>query len=99
MPKARTRIGPKSGSRIGTGFGVPHLQSASWRVLTKYTSALNGESKPYFQPASVESTGRLRVSSRYCPGPNTSATLPWCTNTACWPGRTISWAPYLIWLW
>ncbi len=34
-PKARTRTMPSSGSRIMTGFLVPHLRSVNWRVLTK----------------------------------------------------------------
>ena len=41
-----TRTGPRSRSRIGTGLGVPQRRSVIWRVLTKYTSALNGLSKP-----------------------------------------------------
>ena len=39
------------------GFFVPHLRSVNTRVDTKYTSALNGELKPYFQPRSVERIG------------------------------------------
>jgi hypothetical protein len=75
-PNARTRTGPKSASRIITGFGVPHFRSVIWRVETKYTSALNGLSKPCFHPASVLSTGRLRLSRVNVPGPKTSATFP-----------------------
>ena len=35
VPKARTRTGPKSTSRIITGFGVPHFRSVMIVVLTK----------------------------------------------------------------
>ena len=42
-PKARSRTMPNSASRIMIGFCVPHFRSVNWRVLTKYTSALNGE--------------------------------------------------------
>ena len=63
VPKARKRIGPNSGSRSMTGFGVPHFKSVICFVLTKYTSDLNGLLKPYFQPCSVLSSGRLSALS------------------------------------
>jgi hypothetical protein len=78
------------------GFLVPHFRSVNWRVATKYTSALNGLSKPYFHPLSVDRTGMFSVVSVYVPGANTSATRPSSTNTAAWPGRTISLAPLFI---
>ena len=62
MPNARTRTIPNSGSRIIAGFWVPHFWSVNWRVLTKYTSALKGLLKPYFQPFSVDRIGRFLVS-------------------------------------
>jgi len=52
---------PNSGSRTMIGFWVPHFKSVNCRVLKKYTSALNGELKPYFHPWSVLSTGRFCV--------------------------------------
>jgi hypothetical protein len=67
-PNARSRTMPNSGSRTMTGFGVPHLRSVNWRVLTKYTSALKGEWKPYFQPLRVVSTGMFWVCRVYVPG-------------------------------
>ena len=63
---------PKSWSRTITGFDVPHLLPVKSRVVTKYTSALNGDSNPYFQPLSLVSTGMLSVVSVYLPGPNRS---------------------------
>ena len=82
VPNARSRTGPNSGSRSMIGFFVPHLRSVNCRVETKYTSALNGLLKPYFQPFSFERTGRFLVSSEYVPGSNTSAISPSLTNTA-----------------
>ena len=35
VPKARSRMGPNSGSRIMMGFFVPHLRLVNWRVETK----------------------------------------------------------------
>ncbi len=95
-PNARTRTTPNSASRRITGFWVPHFMSVNCRVLTKYTSALNGELKPYFQPFRVDRIGRLRVSSVYVPGGKTSAIFPSLTNTAVWDSRTTSLAPILI---
>ena len=60
-PNARSRTMPNSGSRTMIGFWVPHFKSVNCRVLKKYTSALNGELKPYFHPWSVLSTGRFCV--------------------------------------
>jgi len=54
---------PKSLSRIIAGPGVPHLRSVNLRVEMKYTSALNGLSKPYFHPFSVARIGRFCVVS------------------------------------
>src|SRR5690606_28285444 len=79
-----------------TGFCVPHLKSVNCRVLTKYTSALNGESKPYFQPLSVDRIGMFRVCRVNVPGGNASAICPSLTKTATWDSRTISFAPILI---
>src|SRR6185437_15585303 len=59
-------------------------------------SALNGLSKPYFQPRKRDSTGRFIVVSAWRPGTNTSAISPCSTKTATWPGRTMSCAPFLI---
>ena len=83
------------------GPGVPHFRSVKMRVLKKYTSALKGESKPYFQPLRVVRMGMFWVFSSYMPGPKTSATWPlpnWpsLTMTASWPSRTVSLAPILI---
>ena len=87
---------PNSASRIIAGFCVPHFRSVNCRVLTKYTSALNGTAKPYFQPLRVERIGRFLVSSVYIPGENTSAIVPSLTNTAAWLSRTMSLAFILI---
>jgi hypothetical protein len=62
-PKALSRTIPNSASRTMTGFCVPHLRSVNRRVLAKYTSALNGDSKPYFQPLSVDRIGMFWVCS------------------------------------
>ncbi len=78
------------------GFWVPHFMSVNWRVLTKYTSALNGDWKPYFQPFSVERIGMFFVCSVYVPGGKTSAICPSLTKTAVCDSRTISFAPILI---
>src|SRR5215510_12441501 len=87
---------PNSGSRTITGLGVPHFMSVNWRVLTKYTSALNGEWKPYFQPLRVDRIGMFWVSRVYVPGGYASAIVPSLTNTATWDSRTTSFAPILI---
>jgi hypothetical protein len=79
-----------------TGFCVPHFWSVHWRVLMKYTSALNGDSNPYFHPRMVDRMGMFLVSRVYVPGPFTSASWPSLTNAAAWPSRTISLAPFLI---
>ncbi len=79
-----------------TGFCVPHFMSVNWRVVTKYTSALNGESKPYFQPFSVDSSGMFWVCRVYVPGWKTSAMRPSLTKTAVCDSRTTSLAPILI---
>ena len=60
-PKARTRTMPNSASRSVIGFWVPHFMSVKRRVLTKYTSALKGDWKPYFQPFSVDRIGMFFV--------------------------------------
>ncbi len=73
-PNARNRTMPNSGSRTMTGFCVPHLRSVNCRVLTKYTSALNGDSKPYFQPFSLDRIGMFCVCSVYMPGGKASVT-------------------------
>ena len=62
----------------------------------KYTSHLNGDSNPYFQPRIVERIGKLLVSRVYIPGPFTSASFPSLTNAAACPSRTTSLAPFLI---
>ena len=62
------------------GFCVPHFWSVHCRVEMKYTSPLNGDSKPYFQPRMVERIGMLLVSSVYMPGILTSASCPSLTN-------------------
>ena len=90
---------PNSLSRMVAGPGVPHFRSVNLRVETKYTSALNGLLKPYFQPRSVVRIGRFCVVSLYVPGLNTSASWPSFTKTAIWPSRTTSLAPYLISFW
>jgi hypothetical protein len=54
------------------GCWVPHFRSVKRRMLTKYTSALNGLWNPCFQPRRVERTGRLSVASVYRPGSKTS---------------------------
>ena len=59
---------PNSGSRTMTGFCVPHFRSVNWRVLKKYTSALKGESNPYFHPLRVLSTGMFCVVRVWVPG-------------------------------
>ncbi len=87
---------PKSASRIMAGFWVPHFWSVNWRVFTKYTSALKGLLKPYFQPCKVDRIGRFSAHSVYMPGWKTSATWPWFTKTATWLSRTVSCAPILI---
>ena len=46
---------------MSTGFWVPHFWLVNSRVLTKKTSALKGELKPYFQAFSLESTGIFSV--------------------------------------
>ena len=46
------------------------------RVFTKYTSALKGDSKPYFHPRSVVRIGMLSVASVCLPGPNVSPNCP-----------------------
>ncbi len=76
VPKARTRTMPKSGSRSITGLLVPHLLPVNSRVLTKYTSALNGDSNPYFQPCSVDRIGMLSVVRLCLPGPKVSPNWP-----------------------
>ena len=58
------------------GLAVPHLLPVKRRVLTKYTSALNGDANPYFQPLSVDKIGMLSVVSVYVPGPNESPNWP-----------------------
>ncbi len=95
-PNARSRTIPNSASRTMTGFAVPHFMSVNCRVVTKYTSALNGESKPYFQPLRVDRIGMFWVWRVYVPGVNTSAIWPSLTNTAVWDSRTTSLAPILI---
>ena len=43
-----------------------------------------------------------RIADVFEPGQHkleTSAMRPLWTKIACCPGRTMSWAPYLIWLW
>ncbi len=87
---------PNSGSRTVTGFCVPHFMSVNCRVVTKYTSALNGEWKPYFQPWRVERIGRFPVCSSCMPGAKTSAMRPMFTKTATCDSRTMSLAPILI---
>ena len=52
---------PNSASRIMMGLAVPHFWSVNWRVFTKYTSALKGDSNPYFQDFNVVSTGIFSV--------------------------------------
>src|SRR5258706_4400931 len=96
MPNDVTRTMPNSLSRIVDGPGVPHFKSVNFLVLTKYTSALNGDSKPYFQPLSVARIGMFCVVSVYMPGLYTSASWPSLMNTAICPSRTVSLAPYLI---
>ena len=76
VPKARTRTMPKSASRIMIGLLVPHLLPVKRRVVTKYTSALKGDSSPYFQPLSVERMGMLSVTSVCLPGPKVSPYSP-----------------------
>jgi hypothetical protein len=95
-PKARRRTIPNSASRTMTGFWVPHFMSVNCRVLTKYTSALNGEWNPYFQPLIVDRIGMFFVSSVYVPGGNASAMVPSLTKTATCDSRTTSLAPILI---
>src|SRR5262249_18979877 len=85
-----------SGSRSMIGFDVPHFWSVQRFVEMKYTSALNGDSKPYGQLRIVLRIGRFGALSPYMPGPNTSASLPWVTEAAAWPSPTGSLAPYLI---
>src|SRR6187200_3306601 len=79
-----------------TGFDVPHFWSVHWRVLMKYTSALNGDSNPYFHPRMVDRIGMFLVSRVYVPGVLTSASCPSRTNAAACPSRTINLAPFLI---
>src|SRR5258708_28329837 len=81
------------------GFAGDHLVPVNKRVLTKYTSALNGDSKPYFQPFNVERIGILSVVSDHSPGPNVSPNWPRYTNCATCDSRTISFAPRLISFW
>src|SRR5262245_55595911 len=78
------------------GFCVPHFWSVHCRVEMKYTSHLNGDSKPYFHPRMVERIGMFFVSSVYIPGSLTSASCPSFTKPAAWPSRTTSFAPFLI---
>src|SRR2546430_10625563 len=58
-------------------------------TLFPYTTLFRS-ANPYFQPRSFDKTGRLDVVSSCCPGGKMSATVPWSTNTASWPGRTMS---------
>src|SRR5262249_8075239 len=78
------------------GFCVPHFWSVHCRVEMKYTSHLNGDSKPYFHPRMVDRIGMFLVSSVYMPGSLTSASWPSLTNPAACPSRTMSLAPFLI---
>src|SRR5579871_6525475 len=96
VPNARRRTGPSSASRTITGFDVPHFWPMNWRVLRNTTSALNGLSKPYFQPCRLDRTGRFDVESTCRPGSNASAMRPWSTRMATCDCRTISCAPFLI---
>src|SRR6478736_1043934 len=75
---------------------MPHLLPVNNRVVTKYTSALNGDSNPYFQPWSRVSTGMLSVVSMCLPGANKSPNCPRYTNWTICDSRTMSWAPRLI---
>ncbi len=87
---------PNSASRIITGLLVPHFWSRNCLVLMKYTSALKGELKPYFQDLSAVMMGMFWVDSSYRPGWNTSASLPSFTMMATWLSRTVSCAPIMI---
>ena len=64
MPKARTRTGPNSASRIMNGFCVPHPLSVNWVVFTKRMS-------PEKVPSVVASNCTVSVSS--APGARTGA--------------------------
>ncbi len=68
MPNAVARTMPNSLSRIVAGPGVPHFRLVNLRVEQKYTSALKGDSKPYFQPFSVARMGMFCVVSVCVPG-------------------------------
>ncbi len=76
VPNARTRTMPKSWSRTITGLEVPHLLPVNRRVVRKYTSALKGDSNPYFQPLSLVRIGMLSVVSECLPGWNKSPYWP-----------------------
>ena len=62
----------------------------------KYTSALKGLLKPYFQDCRAVMMGMFWVDSSYRPGWNTSAMRPSLTMTATWLSRTVSWAPIMM---
>src|SRR5262245_42803322 len=59
-------------------------------------SLLNGDSKSLSQLARPVSSGMFWVLIVCWPGPKRSAGLPWCTNSAAWVSRTVSWAPCWI---
>lgn len=66
-------------------------------VLTKRTSALIAESKPYMKPFRVERNGIISESMSYLPSlVNTPSIWPLKRNTASCPGRMMSFDPFLI---